>query len=105
MEDFWKAALKVGGPVAIVGFLIWNIFNYLFKHNIIDSFATEQKFTLVIVIITSLMICLLAAIIKFNQSSSKPQGFNQNKATFKKTTISGDVVLGDKTVNPKDSNE
>lgn len=105
MEDFWKAALKVGGPVAIVGFLIWTILNYLFKQNIIDIFETEQKFTLVIMIITGLMICMLAAIVKFKHPNGTPQGPNQNKATFKKTTISGDVVLGDKTINQKDSNE
>lgn len=97
MMEFWKAALKIGGPVSVVGFLVWVTVTRLFEKELLDRFSSEQQFTLVIIIVCGLLICLLAALFTFrkkNDSDSKPS--TGNKATFNRSTIEGDVVLGDK---------
>lgn len=103
MDAFWKAALKTGGPVAIVAFLIWWLSGQLFEHKVLEWFGNDQRFIAVMVVIAGLLICLFSAILI---SSKKPVADSQagNKAVFNKSTIKGDVVLGNKTVNLKDGN-
>ena len=103
MEDFWKASLKAGRPVAIVGFLIWVLLTFLFEEEMLSLFSTGQQFFLVILIVSFLMICLLAAIILWKEKEGTKQN-EGNKAVFNKSTIKGDVVLGDKKINQENGN-
>lgn len=101
MDGFWKNALKVAPVVAIVSFLIWMIIEKVFKKEILEIFGEGKLFIVVLVIIFGLLICLFAAILTFKQTKTalQPQARQGNKATFKDSTIQGDVVLGDKNVN------
>ncbi len=103
MDEFWKVALKTGGPVAIVCFLIWWFSGQAFEHQLIAIFGSEQKFAFVLVITCGLLVCLYAAIVHFGR---KPDAtvHKKNKAVFHRAIIKGDVVLGDKTVNSKEEN-
>ena len=97
MIDFWKAALKVSGPVAIIGFLIWVVITNFFKEEILTNFDSEQRFTIILIIVCGLLLCLLTAIFAYMKKGNR--NINQapgNKAVFNKSTIKGDVVLGNK---------
>lgn len=96
MDKFWKNALKVGGPVTIVAFVLWWVIGKIFEEEIFGLFGGGQSFIIVLIIISGLLICLFAAILTFkNRSSDLPTNLG-NKAVFKDSTIQGDVVLGDK---------
>ncbi|HFN5082614.1 MULTISPECIES: hypothetical protein [Pseudomonas] len=103
MDEFWKAALKAGGPVAIVGFLIWWFIGQAFEQQLIAIFGNEQKFAFVLMITGGLLVCLYAAIAHFGKKPDTTV-HKENKAVFHRTVIKGDVVLGDKTVNSKEEN-
>ncbi len=103
MDEFWKAALKVGGPVAIIAFLIYWFSGQLFEHKVLEWFGSDQRFIIVMVIVGGLLICLFSAII-VSQKKPAPELRAGNKAVFHKSTIKGDVVLGDKRINTRDEN-
>ncbi|EPA97875.1 hypothetical protein [Pseudomonas sp. G5(2012)] len=103
MDEFWKAALKAGGPVAIVCFLIWWFLGQAFEHQLVAVFGSEQKFAFVLVVTGGLLVCLYAAIVHFGKKPVTTV-HKENKAVFHRTIIKGDVVLGDKTVNSKEEN-
>lgn len=97
MIGFWKAALKVGGPVAIVGFLFWLVITNYFKEEILSNFNSEQQFTIILIIVFGLLLCLFSAILVYKQNSNRNKNrASGNKAVFNKSTIKGDVVLGNK---------
>lgn len=98
MEEFWKNALKVGGPVAIVAFVLWVVVINFFNEQILTLFSSDQIFIVLLLIVSGLLICLMSAILTFSKKSNSTGA----KAVFKDTTIKGDVVLGDKN-NNKDS--
>ena len=101
MDGFWKNALKVAPVVAIVGLVLWKTIEKVFEKKILEIFGEGELFIIVLVIISGLLICLFAAILTFKQKKTalQPQANQVNKATFKDSTIQGDVVLGDKNVN------
>jgi len=95
MEEFWKEALKVSGPVAIVGVIIWALVHFLFQEDILSLFNSEQRFVITLVVTCGLIICLFAAVLK-QKPNERAQALNKNKVVIKKSTIKGDVVAGDK---------
>jgi predicted membrane protein len=99
MNVFWKNALNIAPVVAIVGFVLWKTIERVFEKEILEIFGEGQLFIIVLVIIFGLLICLFAAVLTFKQKKTAPQVSQGNKATFKYSTIQGDVVLGDKNVN------
>lgn len=103
MDEFWKAALKVGGPVALVCFLIRWFIGQAFEQQLIAIFGSEQKFAFVLMITGGLLVCLYAAVVHFGKNPDATV-HKENKAVFHKTIIKGDVVLGDKTVSSKEEN-
>lgn len=99
MNNFWKNALKIAPVVAIVGLILWKTIERVFEKEILEIFGEGQLFIIVLVIISGLLVCLFAAILTFKQKKIALQAGQGNKATFKDSTIQGDVVLGDKNVN------
>lgn len=95
MEEFWKAALKVSGPVAVVGVILWALVHFLYQQEILSLFNSEQRFTITLTVSCGLIVALIAAVIK-QKPEPVDQAPNKNKAVFTKSTIHGDVVLGDK---------
>jgi hypothetical protein len=103
MDDFWKAALKASGPVAVVGFLLWWFIQKAFEAQLIETFGSERQFAFVMVIVGGLFICLWSAIKSFGKQPDDKRRI-ANKAIFNKSTVKGDVVLGDKNVEIRDRN-
>lgn len=99
MDDFWKNALKVGGPVTIVAFVLWLVVGKLFEEEVMALFGEGKLFIIILLVISGLLICLFAAILTFKQKDSNMPEKSNNKAVFKDTNIHGDVVLGDKNTN------
>jgi len=95
MEEFWKAALKASGPVAVVGVIIWALVHFLFQKEILSLFSSEQRFVITLVVICGLIICLFAAVLKQKQRE-RAQALNKNRVIINKSKIKGDVVVGDK---------
>lgn len=99
MEKFWVAALKVTGPVAVVGLILWTVVQQLFEKDMLSLFETEQRFTITIIVLSGLMIGLVAAIIlRGGNAKEKNPVSNEEKRSvkLKKSTIRGDFVMGDK---------
>ena len=99
MEKFWESALKVGGPVTIVAFILYVAISNIFKNEILVLFGNNQIFIIAVIIISGLLICLLATILTFKKRDNALPKTSGNKAVFKGSTVEGDVVLGDKTTN------
>jgi len=96
IEKFWKAALKVSPVVAIVGFLLWGLMHFMFQEQIISLFNTEQKFVLILIFLLGLIICLFAAVVTHRSKEKVGIAPTNNKIEINKSTIKGDVFLGDK---------
>ena len=60
---FWTAALRVGGSVAIVGFILSTVLMKVLAEEILSLFGTNQRFMLVMVIVTGLLAILFVAIV------------------------------------------
>ncbi len=103
MYEFWKLALKASAPIAIVGYLIWIILTSFYEEQIKNNIGTEQQFTIVLIIVLGLLICLLAAILvnRQNPVAKTKVPKSKVKTIFKKSKIKGDVVIGDKHVIKK----
>jgi len=95
MEEFWKAALRATGSVAVVGVIVWALVHFLFQEKILSLFDSEQRFIIVLTTVCGILVCLLTAIL-MHGAKPETQGSSGNKAVIKKSTIHGDVVLGDK---------
>ena len=92
MDEFWKEALKISPKVAIPGILIWGLMHLMFQEAIVSFFDTEKIFVLTLVLLVGLLICLLAAV----KQRVKSKAANKNKVVINKSTIQGDIVMGDK---------
>ena len=99
MEKFWIASLKATGPTAVVGFILWGVVQQLFQEDMLSLFETGQRFTISIVVVSGLTICLIAAILSRENAVKKttlPQSDNRRSAKLHNTTVEGDFVMGDK---------
>lgn len=109
MEMFWEKALKVTGPVAVVGALIWVLIKLVFREDIVALFGSEKLYIIVLIMLSILAIALITSILVYKgreqekeQQSPQSEG---NKTTINSSKIGGDVVSGDKYLNTKDKNE
>lgn len=109
MEQFWEKALKVTGPVAVVGALIWVLLKFVFREDIVALFGSEKLFIIVLIILSILAIALITSILVYKgrgqEKGQQPPQRVGNKTTINSSKIEGDVVNGDKYVNTKDKNE
>ncbi len=103
MEGFWKQALKVSGPVAVIGFILWFTLQQFFSQNLLLLFDNEQQFTLILVIICSLIVVLLASILVHKKPL--PQKGQPTKYKISDNKVQGDFVVGDKNVNQRTDDE
>lgn len=104
MEKFWEKAITVTGPVAVVGFVFAQFINMAFKESVLSLFGNTNAFYLSVAIVCFLGSALIISILLYRSNKSTPSqeikmsGENKS-ATISKSTIKGDVVFGDKTVN------
>jgi uncharacterized membrane protein len=109
MEKFWEQALKVTGPVAVVGILIWALLKFVFREDVVALFGSEKLFVIVLILLLILAIALITSILVYKGKESKkgqqPLQGEGNKTIINRSKIEGDVVSGDKYVNAKDKNE
>jgi hypothetical protein len=103
IEKFWIEAVKVTGPVGVVGFLFWFALNKIFQQEVLALFGTEQKFIIVLILICGLFVVFLAAIFTFNQE--KEDAVKERKVTINKSKLKGDIVMGDKHLNDSQCDE
>ena len=100
MGKFWIAALKATGPVAVVAFLLSLTLQQLFRTEIIHLFDSEQRFIIIMIVLTGVFICLFGAIVVHkDKQSSSPQNdkdMASKSVTITDTKINGDFVMGDK---------
>tara|TARA_R100001369_G_C3325403_1_gene169663 strand:- start:6545 stop:6874 length:330 start_codon:yes stop_codon:yes gene_type:complete len=109
MEKFWEKALKVTGPVAVVGFLIWVLLKFVFREDVVALFGSEKLFVIVLILLSILAIALITSILVYKgkepeKEQQTPQG-EGNMTIIDRSKIEGDVVSGDKYVNTKGKNE
>lgn len=108
MEKFWEKALKVTGPVAVVGALIWVLLKFVFRKDIVALFGSEKLFLIVLIMLSILAIALITSILVYKgKAQEKEQPQRQavgSTTTINHSKIVGDVVSGDKYVNTKDKN-
>lgn len=105
MEKFWEQALKVTGPVAVVGILIWALLKFVFREDVVALFGSEKLFVIVLILLLILAIALITSILVYKGKEPKKgrqrlQG-EGNKTIINRSKIEGDVVSGDKYVNTK----
>lgn len=98
MEKFWEKALKVTGPVAVVGFLLAIVINKIFEKKVLEYFGSKYSFYLIVIMLCFLGSAFILSLLVYSGRSSKPNGESKS-ATIKNSTIDGDIVFGDKNVN------
>lgn len=102
-RGFWTAALRVGGPVAIVGFILANVLMKVLAKEILSLFGTNQRFMLVMVIVTGLLAILFVAIVLKRRKKTNDTPIQSNTRTVNiDESIFGDVVMGDKRSSDKE---
>ncbi len=108
MEIFWKQALKVTGPVAVVGFLIWALLEFVFREDVVALFGSEKLFVIVLILLSILAITLFTSILVYNrkgpENDQQPRQQEGYKTIINRSKIEGDIVSGDKYVSSKDKN-
>lgn len=107
MEKFWEQALKVTGPVAVVGILILALQKFVFREDVVAIFGSEKLFAIVLALLLILAIALITSILVYKGREPKKgrqtiQG-EGNKTIISRSRIKGDVVSGDKYVNTTDN--
>ncbi|WP_141103622.1 hypothetical protein [Cobetia sp. QF-1] len=110
MDKTWITAIKVTGPVGVVGFLLWALMSFLFREDVIGLFGSEKLFILAVILVSCLFIALITAILVYrdtkkagvNPPENQPQG---NKVIINRSKIDGDFVIGNKTVNSRKDND
>lgn len=109
MDIFWEKALKVTGPVAIVGFLIWVLLKFVFRADVVELFGSEKLFVFVLILLLILAIALITAILVYKgkgpENEQQPAKGKGNKTNIYHSNIEGDFVNGNKYVNKKDKND
>jgi hypothetical protein len=102
MESFWKEAVKVTGSVAVVGFILALAIKSIFQENVLNTFGSDQVFYLSVFIVGVLAAALILAVIvngKRPQNTSESNGTESRTVSIDKSKITGDIVLGNKTIN------
>lgn len=110
MDKTWNTAIKVTGPVGVVGLLLWTLMNFVFREDVIALFGSDKVFILVVILVSCLFIALITAILVYrdtkkagaNPPENIPQG---NKVIINRSKIDGDFVMGNKTVNSRKDND
>jgi hypothetical protein len=112
MEKFWEKALSVTGPVAVVGFLLAMFINKLFEKRVLELFGSEKLFYLTMAILSILGSAFILSILvyrsKQRETTQEDRIEKDNKtksATITASTIEGDIVFGNKTVNQDSKRE
>lgn len=105
MEKFWEQALKVTGPVAVVGFLIWVLLQFVFREDVVALFGSEKLFLIALILVFFLAVALITSILVYKGKEPKegrqPLHEEGNKTIIRRSKIEGDVVSGDKYVSSK----
>lgn len=102
MDKFWKDALKITGPVAVIGFLVSLLIEKLYAQEVLDFFGSDRAFYLSIALLSALTIALILSILVYRKPASankSEQGSQIRTASITKSTVNGDIVFGDKTIN------
>ena len=102
MDIFWKEALKVTGPIAVIGFLIWYCLQKFFSTEVLKLFTTEQQFTIVAFAICMLLIILLIAVRRHYQNNNLDKKPSAKSVNVTNSNIKGDIVMGNKTTKNDD---
>jgi hypothetical protein len=109
MDKTWITAIKVTGPVGVVGLLLGTLMKFLFSEDVIALFGSEKVFILAVILISCFFISLITAILVYRDTKTAgkstdntPEG---NKAVISRSKIDGDFVMGSKTVNTRKDNE
>ncbi|WP_417667250.1 hypothetical protein [Pseudidiomarina sp.] len=110
MDKIWNTAIKVTGPVGVVGLLLWTFMNFVFREDVIALFGSDKLFVLAVILVSCLFIALITAILVYrdtkkagvNSPEHTPQG---NKVIINRSKIDGDFVMGNKTVNSRKDND
>jgi uncharacterized membrane protein len=102
IEGFWKEAVKVTGSVAVVGFIFTVAIKSIFKESVLSTFGSGQTFYLSMFVIGIIAVALILALF-INKKSSQNTGRESSKesrtVSIDKSNVTGDIVLGDKTIN------
>lgn len=106
MENFWVKAIGVTGSVGIVGYLFSLVIQNVFEDKVIAYFGSQNVFYLVVAIVGILGAALILAIWRHRSGSGEGEvaentSHNEavNAASIKDSTVNGDIVFGNKTVN------
>ena len=105
MEGFWKEAVKVTGSVAVVGFIFTVAIKSIFKESVLSTFGSGQTFYLSMFVIGIIAAALILALIinKKSSQNTRKTGAESSKesrtVSIDKSNVTGDIVLGDKTIN------
>lgn len=110
MDNIWNTAIKVTGPVGVVGLLLWTLFHFLFREDVIALFGSGKLFVLAVILVSCLFIALITAILVYRDTKkadvkppeNKP---HSNKVIINRSKIDGDFVMGNKTVNSRKDND
>lgn len=102
MEGFWKEAVKVTGSVAVVGVILVVTIKSIFQESVLNAFGSEKTFYISMFILGGLAVALILALVinaKKQQNSSDGNNAESRTVSIDKSRITGDIVLGDKTIN------
>jgi uncharacterized membrane protein len=105
MEGFWKEAVKVTGSVAVIGFIFTVAIKSIFQESVLSAFGSDQTFYLSMFVLGILAVVLILALIINGKSSMKPKNTEKESSkenrtvSIDKSKVTGDIVLGDKTIN------
>ena len=59
MDNFWKEAVKVTGPIAVVGFILAFVVEKIFQENVLVIFGSDRVYYLTFFIIAVLAFALV----------------------------------------------
>jgi len=102
MENFWKEAVKVTGAVAVIGFIFALAIKSIFQESVLNLFGSERAFYISFMTIGVLAIALITSLIvkgKKTHSGDHEATTETRSVNIDKSKITGDIVLGDKTIN------
>lgn len=103
MDNFWKEAVKVTGPVAVVGFIIAYVLENVFQKDILEMFGSDRAYYLTVFIIAALLVTLILSVMFHGKKSPGIRERDSDKQSrtvkIERSEVAGDVVLGDKNIN------
>lgn len=110
MDKIWNTAIKVTGPVGVVGLLLWTLIHFLFREDVIALFGSGKLFVLAVILVSCLFTALITAILVYRDTKkagvNPPENTAQsNKVIINRSKIDGDFVMGNKTVNSRKDND